>query len=75
MGKDTTIGSEKIAALFDSGTFVETGAFMKRENGKLAGVLCGYGAIHGKLVYAFAQDSDRQKGAFDALQANKIAAL
>ena len=71
----TTIGTEKIAALFDAGTFVETGAYMKRANGDLTGVVCGYGAIGGKLVYAFAQDSDRKKGAFDALQAEKIAML
>ncbi len=75
MEKDKTIGKEQIALLFDAGTFVETGAYMKRANGELTGVVCGYGAIGGKLVYAFAQDSDRQKGAFDAVQANKIAAL
>lgn len=75
MEKGTTIGKEKIVSLFDSGTFVETGAYMKREEGDLVGVICGYGAIGGKLVYAFAQDSDRNKGAFDALQAEKIAML
>lgn len=75
MEKGTTIGSEKISALFDAGTFVETGAYVKRANGDLTGVVCGYGAIGGKLVYAFAQDSDRKKGAFDALQAEKIATL
>lgn len=75
MEKDTTIGTERIAALFDSGTFVETGAYLKRGNGDKTGVVCGYGAVNGKLTYAFAQDSDRQKGAFDALQAKKIGAL
>lgn len=75
MEKGITVGGEKIAALFDSGTFVETGAFVKRANGDPVGVVCGYGAIGGKLVYAFAQDSDRKKGAFDALQAEKIVAL
>ena len=74
MEKSTTVGSAKIAALFDAGTFVETGAYMKRAD-DLTGVVCGYGAIGGKLVYAFAQDSDRKKGAFDALQAEKIAML
>ena len=74
MEMSTTIGKQKLAALFDAGTFVETGAFMKRD-GELTGVICGYGAIGGKLVYAFSQDSDREKGAFDALQAEKIAAL
>ena len=75
MERGTTVGSEKIAALFDAGTFVETGAFMKRDGGELTGVVCGYGAIGGKLVYAFSQDSDRKKGAFDAVQADKIAML
>ena len=75
MEKGTTVGSQKIAALFDAGTFVETGAYMKRDNGDMIGVVCGYGAISGKLVYAFSQDSDRKKGAFDALQAEKIAKL
>ena len=70
----TTIGKEKMVALFDAGTFVETGAYMKRD-GAMTGVVCGYGAIGGKLVYAFSQDSDRKKGAFDALQAEKIVKL
>ncbi len=75
MEKVKTVGSERIAALFDTGTFVETGAFVKRDGGELTGVVCGYGAIGGKLVYAFSQDADRKKGAFDAKQAEKIASL
>ncbi len=75
MKKGATVGTEKIAALFDSGTFAELGAYRKRADGSMTGAVCGYGAIGGKLVYAFAQDSDRQKGAFDAVQAEKIAAL
>jgi acetyl-CoA carboxylase carboxyltransferase component len=72
MEKDKTIGAEKLVALFDSGTFAEVGAYLKRNDGDKTGVVCGYGAVNGKLVYAFAQDSDRQKGAFDAFQAKKI---
>ena len=75
MERGTTVGAKKIVALFDAGTFVETGAFMQKANGDLTGVVCGYGAIDGKLVYAFSQDSDRKKGAFDAIQAEKIAML
>ncbi len=75
MEKGTTIGAKRIAALFDAGTFVETGAYVKRADGDLGGVVCGYGAIGGKLVYAFAQDSDRNRGAVDAVQAKKLAAL
>lgn len=75
MEKDSTVGMKKIVALFDSGTFAETGAYRKRADGNKTGVICGYGAINGKLVYAFSQDSDRQKGAFDAIQAQKIESL
>ena len=75
MEKGKTLGGTRLAALFDAGTFVEVGAFVKRPGGELTGVVCGYGAVKGKLVYAFAQDADRQKGAFDLWQANKIAAV
>ncbi|MBR2926445.1 MAG: hypothetical protein IKC31_02580 [Clostridia bacterium] len=75
MEKCRTVGIERISVLFDAGTFVETGAYIKRADGTLTGVVSGYGAIDGRLVYAFAQDSDRKKGAFDAPQAKKIAAL
>lgn len=77
MDKNKTVGNEKISALFDSGTFVETNAYLKRkgEDGEYEGVISGYGAIDGKLAFAFVQDSDRMKGAFDALAAKKIAAL
>lgn len=72
-----TEGSRKIVSLFDTGTFVEIGAYIKRgEDGKeYEGVICGYGSIDGKLAFAFAQDSDRMKGAFDALHAKKIKLL
>ena len=52
MEKERTVGGARLAALFDAGTFVETGAFMKRADGGLTGVVCGYGAVGGKLVYA-----------------------
>ena len=74
MEKNKTIGKDRISALFDAGTFVEVGAYVKRD-GEMTGVVCGYGAIGGKLVYAFSQDSDRKKGAFDALAAEKIVSL
>ena len=74
MNKNTTVGARQIARLFDAGTFVELGENRKRPEGMTAAV-CGYGAVNGRLVYAFLQVSDRQKGAFDALQAEKIADL
>ena len=72
MEKDTTIGSRRLADLFDAGTFAEVGAYIKRGDGKPSGATCGYGAIDGKLVYAFAQDADREKGAFDLTAAKKL---
>lgn len=75
MGKDTTIGTQKLADLFDAGTFSEVGALIKREDGRSCGAVCGYGAVNGRLVFAFAQDSDREKGAFDRTVAKKLHAL
>ena len=75
MEKNATVGMQKMLALFDSGSFVEIGAYLKREGGELTGVVCGYGAINGRLAYAFAQDCDRERGAYDLIQAKKIGML
>ena len=73
-----------IASLFDQDTFVETAAFTKRSfcdyvaserDLEFEGVITGYGAVEGKLVFAFVQDASRMKGAVDAVHARKIAAL
>ena len=70
--------------LFDSGTFVETAAFTKRgvsdflntdKTCEFEGVICGYGAIDGKLVFAFAEDASRMGGAIDDRHAKKICDL
>lgn len=73
---------ERMKSLFDEGTFAETGAYAHRaaaEFGKdtceFEGVVCGYGAIDGRLVFAFAQDFSRMKGALGALHAKKICDL
>lgn len=68
------LSKERLESIFDAGTFVELGAFCKCQSNpdELAGVVCGYGALNGKLVFAFAQDSTRLKGAFDQKQAKKI---
>lgn len=75
MGKEKTVGTERIEGFFDPGTFVELGAYRARPDGGPVGAVCGYGSVDGKLVYAFVQDSDRKKGALDAAGAEKIAAL
>ena len=77
MDKNSTIGNQKIASLFDCGTFVEIGAYIKRCGADSAydGVICGYGSVSGKLAFAFVQDSDRTLGAFDEVGAKKISML
>ncbi len=77
MDNKSTIGAEKLNALFDAGTFVEIGSYVRRSTHpeEYEGVVCGYGAIEGKLVFAYAQDSERMKGAFDEVQARKLERL
>ncbi len=74
----------QIALLFDENTFVETGAFMQRgfsdflateKTNEFEGVITGYGAIDGRLVFAFAEDSARMGGAIDERHAKKISDL
>ena len=73
-----------LQSLFDNDTFVELGAFTKRKfceyqglehDEEFEGVICGYGAMDGRLVYAFAQDGSRMKGALDENHAKKICDL
>ncbi|MBQ7315045.1 MAG: hypothetical protein IJW83_03475 [Clostridia bacterium] len=75
---------QRLYQLFDENTFIETGAFTKRgfsdffatdKSNELEGVICGYGAVDGKLVYAFAEDASRMGGAIDDRHAKKIADL
>ncbi len=76
-GKTNTRGRDAITALFDPGTFVEMGAYIRRdgENAPYTAVLCGYGSVEGKLAFAWAQDTDRTSGALDAVGARKIERL
>ena len=74
----------QIKQLFDEGTFVEVGAFTKRgvsdfliseKSGEFESVICGYGAIDGKLCFAFAEDASRMGGVIDERHAKKICDL
>ena len=74
----------QLAALFDANTFIETNAYSKRaisdfisteKANELEGVITGYGAIDGKLVFAFVEDSSRMGGVIDERHAKKIADL
>ncbi len=79
MEKQNTKGRERITSLFDAGTFVEMGAYIRRrgdkENEAYDAVLTGYGSVSGKLAFAFVQDSDKNAGALDSVGAEKIARL
>ncbi len=76
MEKQETKGRAEMVALFDAGTFVEMGAYVRRRGEEAYdAVLCGYGSIGGKLTFAFVQDSDRTSGALDDIGAAKIERL
>ncbi len=77
MEKQETKGRKDMIALFDAGTFVEMGAYVRRQGDEepYDAVLCGYGSIGGNLVFAFVQDSDRKSGALDDVGAAKIEKL
>ncbi len=74
----------QLQMLFDDSTFVETNAYAKRaisdfyatdKTNELEGVITGYGAVDGKLVFAFAEDASRMGGVIDERHAKKIADL
>ena len=67
----------RLAALFDEGSFAEIGTYVCRSTDikSPAGVICGYGAINGRLAFAFAEDRARMRGAFDKAGSEKILAL
>lgn len=65
---------ERMALLFDEGSFTELDAFAKAECGS-AGVVTGYGAVEGTTVFAFAQDKTEASGAVGKAQAAKIKKL
>ena len=70
-------GNRRANAFFDAGTFVEIGAHVRRPNdpAEFEGVVTGYGAVDGRLVFAFFQDNSRMKGAIDALYGKKLQQL
>ncbi len=71
------LSKARLESIFDSGTFVEIGAYTKRADSQteFESVVCGYGAVEGKLAFAFIQDSGRTKGAFGERHSKKIASL
>ncbi len=72
---------ERLNLLFDENTFVELDAFVKhrcsnfgmeKQEAPGEGVVCGYGKIDGRLVYAFAQDFTVVGGSLGEMHAKKI---
>lgn len=75
---------ERIDLLLDEGTFVELNPFVEHRATHFGmdqveapgeGVVTGYGKIHGRLVYVFAQDFTVFGGALGEMHALKIARI
>jgi len=72
---------ERLTHLFDSGTFIETDAFIKNRCTRFGmdkldfegeSVVTGYGQVNGRIVYAFSQDFTITGGALGEMHARKI---
>ncbi len=75
LSKSSSEARNIISSLFDIGTFVEFGSYVKNssaDTSEFEGVITGCGAVNGRLVYAFVQDFSNKKGAFGESHAKKI---
>jgi acetyl-CoA carboxylase carboxyltransferase component len=75
---------ERIARFFDPDTFTETDLFVRHRGTEFGldrvtapadGVVTGFGAVDGRLVYAFAQDFTVLGGSLGEMHAKKITKL
>ncbi|WLP92736.1 acyl-CoA carboxylase subunit beta [Gordonia sp. NB41Y] len=70
---------ERLAMLFDPGTFIETGALAKMpgaaETGYGDGVVTGHGLVHGRPVAAFSHDQTVLGGSVGEMFGRKVSAL
>lgn len=64
-----------LSSLFDDGTFLEFGTYVKQGEGNFEGVITGCGSVNGRPVYAFVQDKTVDKAAFTAAHGKKICSL
>lgn len=73
---------ERLAKLFDEGSFTEISQFIKHRctNFGMAdkdipadGVVTGYGTVHGRLVYAYAQDFTVEGGSLGKCMPTRFA--
>jgi propionyl-CoA carboxylase beta chain len=80
-GKGKLTARERVHLLLDDGTFEEIGVLVTHRTSDFGmadqiiygdGVVTGYGAIHGRLVYVFAQDFTVFGGALSETHAEKI---
>ena len=65
-----TTARERIASLFDAGSFMEIDTLRQGAN-----CVAGFGTVHARPVYCFAQDHTCADGAMSAAQAEKIGKL
>ncbi|HYF75709.1 MAG TPA: carboxyl transferase domain-containing protein [Symbiobacteriaceae bacterium] len=72
---------ERLALLFDAGTFTETDLFVKHRGTELGmpsketpaeGVVTGFGKVEGRTVFAFSQDFTVMGGSLGEMHAEKI---
>lgn len=79
-----TLASKRINSLLDENSFVEIGGYVTARNTDFNlseketpadGVITGYGAIDGSLVYVYSQDASVLNGSIGEMHAKKIANL
>lgn len=66
---------ETVKNLFDEGTFLEKGTYIKDGQGYLESVITGGGSVDLRPVFAFVQDAGNENGGFSASQAKKIVSV
>ncbi|RBP38469.1 acyl-CoA carboxylase subunit beta [Garciella nitratireducens] len=79
--KGKLFARERLNLLFDEGSFIEIGPFVKHRctdfgmekvNTPAEGVITGYGTVDGRLVFAYAQDFTVIGGSLGKMHAEKI---
>ena len=75
---------ERLAKLFDEGSFTEMGQFIHHRGTHFGmqekeipgdGVVTGYGTVRGRLVFAYAEDFTVEGGSLGEMHAHKIAQM
>lgn len=74
MQMEKNAAHQRLAALFDDGSYKEIGSCVMEKDAPAA-VVTAYGFVNGNPVYAFAQDQSVQNGAVGMAQAEKISKI